>query len=81
MKINKASVIGLGYIGLPTAAALALVPLLARGLIQRDGIIINANSGVSGAGRKPSLGLHFTELSGAFGAYGGIGQQVLCAVA
>jgi N-acetyl-gamma-glutamyl-phosphate reductase len=35
----------------PTAAALALAPLLRSGLIERTGIVVDAASGVSGAGR------------------------------
>ena len=35
----------------PTAAALALKPLVDAGLVERDGIIVDAASGVSGAGR------------------------------
>jgi N-acetyl-gamma-glutamyl-phosphate reductase len=37
----------------PTAATLALAPLLADGLVEPTGIVVNAVSGVSGAGRKP----------------------------
>lgn len=57
----------------PTIAALAVAPLLARSLVQREGIIINATSGVTGAGRKPALSLMFAEQNQAFGAYGKIG--------
>ncbi|MEX2388217.1 MAG: N-acetyl-gamma-glutamyl-phosphate reductase [Phycisphaeraceae bacterium] len=57
----------------PTAAALGVAPLLARSLVSRAGITINAASGVTGAGRKPALALMFAEQSGAFGAYGKIG--------
>ena len=45
-----------------TTAILALAPLAAHGLLGRDVVISNA-SGVSGAGRSPSLGLHYPELS------------------
>ncbi len=37
----------------PTAAAAALIPLLRAGLIRSESIVINAASGVSGAGRAP----------------------------
>ncbi|MFA9480231.1 N-acetyl-gamma-glutamyl-phosphate reductase [Phycisphaerales bacterium AB-hyl4] len=57
----------------PTAAALGIAPLLARSVVQREGIVINAASGVTGAGRKPSLALMFAEQNDAFGAYGKIG--------
>jgi N-acetyl-gamma-glutamyl-phosphate reductase len=45
----------------PTAAILQLAPLLAHDLIQPDSIVIDAKSGVSGAGRSPSLPYHFPE--------------------
>jgi len=53
----------------PTAAALALIPLLALGAIRSDSIIINANSGVSGAGRAPKPNLHFPEANENFSTY------------
>jgi N-acetyl-gamma-glutamyl-phosphate reductase len=47
----------------PTAAILALQPLLAAGLLDLSGapIIIDAKSGVSGAGKTPSERTHFSE--------------------
>ena len=45
----------------PTAAILQLAPLVAKGLIRLDSIIIDAKSGVSGAGRSPALTYHFPE--------------------
>lgn len=45
----------------PTAAILALAPLLKAGLIEPRGIIIDAKSGISGAGRSPKPNLHFPE--------------------
>jgi N-acetyl-gamma-glutamyl-phosphate reductase len=36
----------------PTAASLALAPLLAAGVIARDDLIVDAMSGVTGAGRR-----------------------------
>ncbi|MBY0260776.1 MAG: N-acetyl-gamma-glutamyl-phosphate reductase [Phycisphaerales bacterium] len=54
----------------PTVAALALVPLLKAGLIKPNGIIINAASGVSGAGRQPKPNLHFPEANENYSAYG-----------
>lgn len=53
----------------PTAALLGLVPLVKRELIDPDSIVIDAISGASGAGRKPELPLHFSELQGNFKAY------------
>lgn len=54
----------------PTAAQLALVPLLEAGLIQEDRIVIDAKSGLSGAGRDPKLGSLYTEAGEGFQAYG-----------
>jgi N-acetyl-gamma-glutamyl-phosphate reductase len=45
----------------PTAAVLQLAPLFAKGLVQPDTIVIDAKSGVSGAGRSPALPYHFPE--------------------
>ena len=45
----------------PTAAILQLAPLLAHGLVMPDTIVIDAKSGVSGAGRSPALPYHFPE--------------------
>jgi N-acetyl-gamma-glutamyl-phosphate reductase len=54
----------------PTAANLALRPLLEAGVIDRaSGIVCDAKSGVSGAGRKPSLKTSFCEVTGNFTAY------------
>lgn len=53
----------------PTAAALAIGPLLARSLIRPTGIIINAASGVTGAGRSPKPHLHFPEVNEGYFPY------------
>lgn len=53
----------------PTGAALGILPLLRDGVVEKDSIIIDAKSGVSGAGKKLSLSSHFTELSENFYAY------------
>jgi N-acetyl-gamma-glutamyl-phosphate reductase len=54
----------------PTAANLALQPLVAAGVIDRAcGIVCDAKSGVSGAGRKPSLKTSFCEVTENFSAY------------
>ncbi len=45
----------------PTAALLALAPLLKHGLVVERGIVVDAKSGVSGAGRAPGLGNLFAE--------------------
>jgi N-acetyl-gamma-glutamyl-phosphate reductase len=53
----------------PTAAILSLRPLVAAGLIEA-GVIIDAKSGVSGAGKTPSERTHFSECHGSIAAYG-----------
>ena len=54
----------------PTAAQLPLLPLLKEKLIDADDIIIDAKSGVSGAGRDAKLGSLFSEVSEGIHAYG-----------
>jgi N-acetyl-gamma-glutamyl-phosphate reductase len=51
-----------------TAAILALAPAVSAGLVGSD-IVVDAKSGVSGAGRSPGLGLHFSEVNESLGAY------------
>lgn len=53
----------------PTSALLPTIPLLRSGLIDRTSIIIDAKSGVSGAGRSLSLGTHFCQVNDSFKAY------------
>jgi len=54
----------------PTAANLAIRPLLDAGVVDRTaGIVCDAKSGVSGAGRKPTLTTSFCEVAGNFSAY------------
>ncbi|HXA49530.1 MAG TPA: N-acetyl-gamma-glutamyl-phosphate reductase [Candidatus Acidoferrum sp.] len=54
----------------PTAANLALRPLVEAGAIDRAvGIVCDAKSGVSGAGRKPTLKTSFCEVTDNFSAY------------
>jgi len=54
----------------PTAANLAIRPLLEAGVVDRSaGIVCDAKSGVSGAGRKPSLKTSFCEVAGNFSVY------------
>jgi len=54
----------------PTAANLALRPLVQAGVVDRGcGIVCDAKSGVSGAGRKPALKTSFCEVTGNLSAY------------
>lgn len=53
-----------------TAAALALAPLLAAGAVEPTGIVVDAASGVSGAGRPPRPDTAFCAVDEDFRAYG-----------
>jgi N-acetyl-gamma-glutamyl-phosphate reductase len=53
----------------PTASLLALLPALQNSLIDNQSIIIDAKSGVSGAGRGLSLGTHYGEINENLKAY------------
>ncbi|WP_066638004.1 N-acetyl-gamma-glutamyl-phosphate reductase [Desulfolucanica intricata] len=53
----------------PTSVVLGLAPLLDRGLIEADSIIIDSKSGVSGAGRGVSLNTHYSEVNENIKAY------------
>jgi N-acetyl-gamma-glutamyl-phosphate reductase len=58
----------------PTAALLALEPLAQAGLLAGD-VVIDAKSGISGAGKKPSDRTHFSENHGSVSAYGVFGHR------
>lgn len=53
----------------PTGAILGCAPMVKKGLVELDEIIIDAKSGVSGAGRSPMLPLHFPEANENVRAY------------
>jgi N-acetyl-gamma-glutamyl-phosphate reductase len=53
----------------PTSAILPLAPLIRDGKIATDGIIVDAKSGVSGAGRTPKLATLFGECNESITAY------------
>ena len=53
-----------------TAAALALAPVVAAALVEPTGLVVNAASGVSGAGRPPKPHTTFCAVDGDFTAYG-----------
>ncbi len=53
----------------PTSAILPLAPLIKAGMIAPREIIIDAKSGVSGAGRSPKLTTHFPECNESISAY------------
>jgi len=54
----------------PTAATLALAPLVASGVVERTGIIVDAASGASGAGRALKATSHFGAVNENYTAYG-----------
>jgi N-acetyl-gamma-glutamyl-phosphate reductase len=54
----------------PTSVILALAPLLKTDWVDLDSIISDSKSGVSGAGRKPSLATHYTEVNEGVNPYG-----------
>jgi N-acetyl-gamma-glutamyl-phosphate reductase len=58
----------------PTAAILQLAPLASKRLLDPASVIIDAKSGVSGAGRSPALPYHFPEAHESLEAYK-IGQH------
>ena len=61
----------------PTAVQLGFIPLLEAGLVDHAGLIADAKSGVSGAGRKAEVGSLFSEASDSFKAYGVPGHRHL----
>ena len=61
----------------PTAAALALLPLLEAGVVEPEGLVVDAKSGVSGAGRKAALATQYCEVEGSFKAYAAGGHRHL----
>ena len=53
-----------------TAAIIALRPLVDSGLVKRQSLIVDAASGVSGAGREAKEATGFSTVDGSFSAYG-----------
>lgn len=58
----------------PTASILAVAPAVAAGLVEND-VVVDCKSGVSGAGRSPGMGVHFSELNESVHAYGVEGHR------
>jgi N-acetyl-gamma-glutamyl-phosphate reductase len=52
-----------------TASTLATLALLRGGVIEKEGIVIDAKSGMTGAGRKGTEDMSFSEIDGDFRAY------------
>lgn len=61
----------------PTPVALCLVPLVRGGLVGTERLVIDAKSGVSGAGREPTEATHFAHREGSVQPYkaGGVHQH------
>jgi N-acetyl-gamma-glutamyl-phosphate reductase len=74
-ELHRADIRGAGLVANPgcyaTSAILALKPLLAAGLVDLSyGIVCDAKSGVSGAGKAPTSKTHFMYAADNFSAYG-----------
>lgn len=71
---HREALVGARLIATPgcyvTAATLALAPLVEANLIEKSGVIVDAASGVSGAGRVPKQSNHFNSVDEDFSAYG-----------
>jgi N-acetyl-gamma-glutamyl-phosphate reductase len=60
----------------PTASLLALLPLGRAALLDIDSdVVVDAKSGISGAGKAPSDRTHFSENHGSVAAYGVFGHR------
>ena len=59
----------------PTASLLPLLPFLKQGLIEIDGIIIDAKTGTSGGGRVPKEAMLLAEASESIAPYGVVGHR------
>lgn len=59
----------------PTAVTLALLPAVKAGLVDIQNIIVDAKSGVSGAGRRATLATQFSEVAESVKAYNVTGHR------
>jgi N-acetyl-gamma-glutamyl-phosphate reductase len=73
-ELDRAGLAGARLVAAPgcyvTAATLALAPLVRSGLVEPTGVVVDAASGVSGAGRKLAEGTQFCTVDEDFTAYG-----------
>lgn len=73
-ELFRSSIVGASAVAVPgcypTCASLAIAPLLAAGLAEPTGIVIDAASGVSGAGRPPKPNTTFCTVDEDYTAYG-----------
>lgn len=58
-----------------TCSIISLIPLIINSLINLDSIVIDAKSGITGAGRALSLSTHFSECNENMNAYNPIGHR------
>lgn len=74
VELNRERVTGADRVAVPgcyvTAASLTIAPFLEAGLVETEGIIVDAVSGISGAGREPRPGTTFATVAENFTAYG-----------
>lgn len=72
-ELDRAALPGARLVAAPgcyvTAASLALAPLVAAGVVERRGIVVDAASGTSGAGRSLSDAMHHPAVNESFSAY------------
>ncbi len=70
---NRAAIKGAKVVGnpgcYPTSALLGILPFVRAGLVAENGIVIDAKSGVSGAGKTPSRTTHYVEVNESLSAY------------
>jgi N-acetyl-gamma-glutamyl-phosphate reductase len=73
-ELFRAEILGAAHVAsagcYPTAAALAVAPLVRAGVVEPTGIVVDAASGVSGAGRPPKPHTTFCAVDEDFAAYG-----------
>jgi N-acetyl-gamma-glutamyl-phosphate reductase len=73
-ELFRSDIVGAHLIASPgcyvTAASLALSPLVRAGVVETTGIIVDAASGTSGAGKEPRADLHYAKVNESFSAYG-----------
>ncbi len=73
-ELFRADILGAAHVAsagcYPTAAALAVAPLVRTGVVEPTGIVVDAASGVSGAGRPPKPHTTFCAVDEDFTAYG-----------
>ncbi len=80
-EINREHIAGAELVAVPgcypTAVVLGYLPLLAGGLVSPYGLIADAKTGVSGAGKNLKADFLFAEMADSFKAYGVAGHRHL----